>query len=131
MQIRGTEISIYKGTEPFVFVSYSRTDIRTVEGILRILSARGFRSGTIRWERELTRERAGSRSLTRDCRQAGPFSFFSDSGQRTERKSCVNLRWHWTNPVFMRGSRGYCRNEKSPFRALKLAPDFLTGFENM
>lgn len=43
MQIRGTEISIYKGTEPFVFVSYSRTDIRTVEGILRILSARGFR----------------------------------------------------------------------------------------
>lgn len=43
MQIRGTEISIYKGTEPFVFVSYSRTDIRTVEGILRILSVRGFR----------------------------------------------------------------------------------------
>lgn len=43
MQISGTEIRINKGSEPFIFVSYSRTDIRIVEGILRILSAQGFR----------------------------------------------------------------------------------------
>ncbi len=43
MQIDRTELSIYKGTEPFVFVSYSRTDIRIVEGILRILATQGFR----------------------------------------------------------------------------------------
>ena len=43
MQISGTEIRIHKGSEPFIFVSYSRTDIRIVEGILRILSAQGFR----------------------------------------------------------------------------------------
>lgn len=43
MQVSGTEICIHKGTEPFIFVSYSHTDIRIVEGILRILSAQGFR----------------------------------------------------------------------------------------
>lgn len=43
MQISGTEIHIYKENEPFVFVSYSRTDIRIIEGILRILSFQGFR----------------------------------------------------------------------------------------
>ena len=43
MQISGTEMRINKGSEPFIFVSYSRTDIRIVEGILRILSTQGFR----------------------------------------------------------------------------------------
>lgn len=43
MRTRGTETCIYKGDEAFIFVSYSHTDIRTVEGILRLLSAQGFR----------------------------------------------------------------------------------------
>lgn len=43
MQIRGTEIPIYKGNEPFVFVSYSRQNINMVEGVLRVMNANGFR----------------------------------------------------------------------------------------
>ena len=43
MQITGTDIQIYKGEEPYVFVSYSRSDIRVVSGVLRALSDQGFR----------------------------------------------------------------------------------------
>lgn len=42
MQIIG-ETEVYKGSDPFVFVSYSHTDLRRIEGILRLLSVHGFR----------------------------------------------------------------------------------------
>lgn len=91
MQISGTEIRINKGSEPFIFVSYSRTDIRIVEGILRILSAQGFRLWYDQMGEGIDAGRSWRSVIDERLQNSRAFLIFSAMECRTGLRSCVSL----------------------------------------